>query len=95
MSPAESIPYETICEVHPGAGSVKCDFLAGHGSSRYLYSRSMSILNGIQIEWNRVFHRLYIRGGFFCGIIFELSIKEHSEGYTLSGMQSRGIERWV
>lgn len=36
MSPAESILYLKIGEVHPGAGSVK-PWLAEHGNSRYLY----------------------------------------------------------
>lgn len=36
MSLAESIPYRDRSEVHPGACSVK-DYLAVHGSSRYLY----------------------------------------------------------
>jgi len=36
MSPAESIPYDDIGEVHPGAGPVKLS-LAGHGNSRYLF----------------------------------------------------------
>ena len=35
MSPAESILYLKIGEVHPGAGSVK-PWLAEHGNSRYL-----------------------------------------------------------
>lgn len=64
MPPAESILYKTMSEVHPGADSVRrC--LAGFGNSRYLY-KDVCCFIGIQIEWNRVFHRLYIiRGGVF------------------------------
>lgn len=69
MSSAESILYENMREVHPGAGSVKRLFLsclAGHGNSRYLIKMYVIIfIKDIQIEWNRVFHRLYIRGGVF------------------------------
>jgi|GEM_PF-2977916 hypothetical protein len=35
MSPAESIPYTNLSEVHPGADSVR-DNLAESGNSRYL-----------------------------------------------------------
>lgn len=63
MSLAESILYDDMSEVHPGAGSVRfC--LAEHGNSRYLYEMYTS-LNGIQVEWNRAYHRLYILEAVF------------------------------
>ncbi len=42
MSPAESIPYEDMSEVRPGADPV--NFLAGYGNSRYLYEMSADAL---------------------------------------------------
>ena len=62
MSPAESILYEDMSEVHPGAGPV--NLLAGHGNSRYLYEMFVGIFDK-QIEWNRVFTASTRRGGFF------------------------------
>ncbi len=38
MSSAESILYEDMREVHPGAGSVRVN-LAEHGYSRYLFEK--------------------------------------------------------
>ena len=52
MSPAESILYNDMSEVHPGAGSVRRS-LAEHGNSRYLYEMHIIDYYGMQIEWNR------------------------------------------
>lgn len=68
MSPAESILYEDMSEVHPGAGSV--NILAGHGNSRYLYEMFAGSF-GKQIEWNRVFTASILRGGF---LAFKINI---------------------
>jgi len=52
MSSAESILYDIMSEVHPGAGSVRRS-LAEHGNSRYLYEMYVIAYDGMQVEWNR------------------------------------------
>jgi len=44
MPEAESILYESMSKVHPGAGPVRLLCLAGHGNSRYLYEMYAHIL---------------------------------------------------
>ena len=56
MSPAESIPYEDMSEVHPGADPVNS--LAGYGNSRYLYEMSDDKLWQTSRVEPRI-HRLY------------------------------------
>lgn len=57
MSSAESILYDNMSEVHPGAGSVR-QCLAEHGNSRYLYemyTRVYGYASRVEPRYNRLY----------------------------------------